>query len=121
MTRHRRQIEHLLRAELSELLRRRVKDPRLKGLVTVTEVSASSDLSQAKVFISILGTAEEKREVLQGLSSASPFLRHELGNHLSLRYVPELSFEMDDSIERGVHLLKLMEQVSAEDSESERS
>jgi ribosome-binding factor A len=121
MTRHGRQIEHLLRAELSELLQRRIKDPRLKGLVTVTEVSASSDLSQAKVFISILGTAEERREVFQGLNSASRFLRHELGRRLSLRYIPELSFEMDNSIERGVHLLKLIEQVSAEDGKLERS
>lgn len=114
MTRRRRQVGHLLRAELSELLRRQIKDPRLKGLITVTEVSISPDLREAKVFVSILGDEQEKEEALQGLSSAANFLRHELGRRVSLRHIPQLSFERDDSIERAVRLSQLMEQVSAE-------
>ena len=118
MTQRRKQVERLIRAEVSELLSRQVKDPRVKGLVTVTEVSTSPDLKQAKIFISIMGDENEKGEVLQGLNSASGFLRRELAKRVSLRHIPELSFEKDDSIERGIRLSQLIEQVSAEDSES---
>jgi ribosome-binding factor A len=118
VTHRRRQVEHLIRAELSELLSRQVNDPRLKGLVTVTDVSTSPDLKQARIFISIMGDAEEQGEVFQGLNSACSFLRHELAKRVSLRHIPELSFEKDDSIERGIRLSQLIEQVSAEGSES---
>lgn len=121
MTHRRKQVEHLIRAELSELLSRQVRDPRLKGLVTVTEVRTSPDLKQARIFISIMGDEKEKGEVFQGLSSASRFLRHELAKRVSLRHIPELSFEKDDSIERGIRLSQLIEQVSAGDSESGQS
>jgi ribosome-binding factor A len=121
VTHRRKQVEHLIRAEVSELLSRQVNDPRLKGLVTVTEVSASPDLKQARIFISVMGDEEEKGEVLQGLTSACSFLRHELAKRISLRYIPELSFEQDDSIERGIRLSRLIEQVSAEGSESGQS
>jgi ribosome-binding factor A len=121
VTYRRRQVEHLIRAELSELLSRQVNDPRLKGLVTVTEVSASPDLKQARIFISIMGDEEEQGEVFQGLSSACSFLRHELAKRVSLRHIPELSFEKDDSIERGVRLSQLIEHVSAEGSETGQS
>lgn len=114
MTRRRRQVEHLLRAELSELLRRQIKDPRVKGLITVTGVSTSTDLKEAKVFISIMGDDEEKQKAFQGLNSAAKFLRYELGRRVSLRHIPELSFERDDSIEHGIRLSQLIEQVSAE-------
>jgi ribosome-binding factor A len=121
VTHRRKQVEHLIRAELSELLSRQVRDPRLKGLVTVTEVRTSPDLKQARIFISIMGDEKEKGEVFQGLSSASSFLRHELAKRVSLRHIPELSFEKDDSIERGIRLSQLIEQVSAGDSESGQS
>jgi ribosome-binding factor A len=121
VTHRKKQIEHLMRAELSVLLRRQVKDPRLKGLVTVTEVQTSPDLRQARIFISIMGDEKEKEEVFQGLNSASSFLRHELAKRVSLRRIPELSFEKDDSIERGIRLSQLIEQVSAGDSESGQS
>lgn len=118
MTHRRKQVEHLIRAELSELLRCQVKDPRLNGFITVTGVSASPDLKQAKVFISTMGDEVEKEEVLQGLNCASRFLRRELGKRVSLRHIPELSFEKDDSIERAIRLSQLMKQVSAEGRES---
>jgi ribosome-binding factor A len=121
VTYRRKQVEHLIRAELSDLLSRQVNDPRLKGLLTVTEVSASPDLKQARIFISIMGDEEEQGEVFQGLSSACNFLRHELGKRISLRHIPELSFERDDSIERGIRLSQLIEQVSAEGSETGQS
>ena len=120
MTRRSRRLEHLLRAELSELLSRQIRDPRLKGLVTITEVSTSADLREAKVFVSVMGDDEEKEEALQGLNSAAKFLRRELGKRVSLRHTPELSFERDNSIERGIRLAELIKQVAAE-NEAEQS
>lgn len=110
-------VNNLIRQEISELLQRQVKDPRLGGFVTVTEVSTSSDLKYAKVFVSHIGTEEEKQQTLSGLAAAAGYLRSELGKRLGLRSVPELRFEWDDSIERGTRLLKLIDEV-AESSHS---
>ena len=112
MTRRIEQVDNLIRREISELLQRQVKDPRLGSFVTVTEVSTSPDLKYAKIFISRIGGEQEKQETLGALASASGFLRNELAKHLKLRRIPELSFQWDDSIERGAHLLELIDQVS---------
>lgn len=109
------QVNNLIRREISELLQRQVKDPRLGAFVAVTEVSTSSDLRYAKVFVSCISSEEEKRETLSTLASASGFFRRELAKHLRLRRIPELSFHWDDSIERGDHLLRLIDQVSSQD------
>jgi len=109
-------INNLIRRELSELLQRQVKDPRLGTFTAVTGVSTSPDLKYAKVFVSCISTEEEKQQKLQALASASGFFRKELARNLRLRYIPELSFYWDDSIERGDHLLRLIDEVSLEDS-----
>ena len=108
-------LNNLIRQEISELLQRQVKDPRLSHFVAVTEVSITSDLKSAKVFVSHMGSDEEKQDTLRVLSAASGFFRKELAKHLRLRRIPELSFYWDDSIERGDHLLRLIDQVSSED------
>jgi ribosome-binding factor A len=105
-------VNNLIRHEVSELLQRQVKDPRLGGFITVTEVSASPDLKYAKVFVSCIGSVEEKQETLSGLVAASGFLRNKLARHLRLRHVPQLRFQLDDSIERGARLLKLIDDVT---------
>ena len=120
MSRRQRQINHTIRREVGELLSRTVNDPRIKGIISVTEVDISPDLTQARVFISSMGTEEEKAEVIEGLTAASGFLRRELGGRLRMRYTPALTFERDDSIERGEHLLQLIEQVAAEDTHEEQ-
>ena len=107
-------VNNLIRREISELLQRQVKDPRLGAFVTVTEVSTSPDLRYAKVFVSCIGGEEEKQKTLSVLAGASGFFRKELANHLKLRRTPELSFHWDDSIERGDHLLRLIDQVSSQ-------
>lgn len=112
MSRRLERVNHLIREEISELLQRQVKDPRLGGFVTVTRVSTSSDLSHAKVFVSIMGEEEEKREVLEALATASGFLRKELSMRLRMRRSPELSFHRDDSIDQGAHVLQLINQVT---------
>ena len=88
---------------LSELLRG-VKDPRVQqGMLSVIRVETTGDLRYAKVWISVYGLKDEK-EFRRGLKSASGFLRRELGNSMSLRYTPELVFEVDHSIEYGAHI-----------------
>jgi ribosome-binding factor A len=106
-------VGNLIRHEISQLLQRQVKDPRLGNFVTVTEVSISSDLRYAKVFVSCIGSEEVKRDTLSGLAAASGFLRNQLSKRLRLRRIPELSFHWDDSIERGAHLLQLIDEVSS--------
>jgi len=105
-------VNNLIRREISELLQRQVKDPRLGNFIAVTEVSASPDLRYAKIFVSCIGSMEERQETISALAAASGFFRNELGRRLKLRRIPELSFQWDDSIERGAHLLNLIDQVS---------
>ena len=96
------------------MLQRQVKDPRLGSFLIVTDVVTSTDLKYAKVFVSCISSDEEKREIMKGLTSAAGFLRKELTGKLKLRRIPEFSFFWDDSIERGNHLLQLIDQVSSE-------
>ncbi len=119
MTRRIERLNHLIRDVLSELLQRQVKDPRLSNFLTVTRVSISPDLQHAKVFISIMGS--DQGETLKALYNASGFLRKELGARLTLRHIPELSFHNDDSIEQGIRVLHLIEQVAAGEGEQDQS
>ena len=112
MTRRMERIGKLIKQEISGLLEREVNDPRLSNLISVTDVSLSPDLRQAKVFVSILGDEEKKQDMLAGFNNASGFLRKELAPRLRLKCVPKLSFYYDDSIERGARLLNLIGQVS---------
>ena len=107
-------MNSLIRQGISELLQRQVKDPRLGNFIAVTEVSTSPDLKHAKIFVSRIGSGEEKQETLDTLASASGFFRSELFKRLRLRHTPELSFQWDDSIERGNHLLQLIDEVTTE-------
>lgn len=117
-TRRQERVSELIREEISELIKREVNDPRLGGFISVTEVVVSSDLRHAKVFVSIMGSEEEKRQVEKGLAAASGFIRKGLGQRLALRYTPELIFQRDESIERGSRLLQLINEVTAQDSAS---
>ena len=92
------QVGGLIQKEISDLLLRKVKDPRLE-LVTITGVDVSPDLKLARVFFSRLGNPEEIRNTLQGLKKASGFIKRELAARLHLRYVPEVEFFHDPSFE----------------------
>jgi len=111
MTRRIERVNNLIRHEISELLQRQVKDPRLGNFVAVTEVSTSADLKHAKIFVSCICSEEEKQNTLSALVAASGFLRNELAGRLRLRRIPELSFQWDDSIERGAYLQELIDKV----------
>ena len=113
MSHHIERVNSLIRQELSELLKRQVKDPRLGNFVTVTAVATSPDMKYAKVYVSRIGSQEERQEMLRVLASASGFFRRELIKRLRIRRVPELNFQWDDSIERGDRLSRLIDQVTS--------
>lgn len=112
MSRRLERLGTLLREELSDLLRREMQDPRLAQLITITRVDVSSDLQYARVHVSVMGSAEEKDATLAALRKASAFLRHHLSQRLTIKKVPLLQFRLDESLERGDRLLRLMDQVS---------
>jgi ribosome-binding factor A len=119
MTRRSERVSNLIRQKISELLQERINDPRLNTFISVTRVVTSSDLSTAKVYVSSIGDNVDKDDVLEGFKSATGFFRRELSKHLTLRHVPELSFQFDDSIEIGTRVLNLIEQVARENSDDE--
>ncbi len=88
-----------------------VNDPRM-GFATVTAVTVSPDLGHARVFISTMGTDKEREHTMKALINARGFLRREISGKIRLRHVPELSFVHDQSIERGVHLIKIIDEVN---------
>jgi ribosome-binding factor A len=112
MSRRTERVNRLLREEISDSLQHQLKDPRLDSFITITRVSTTPDLRYAKVFVSIMGSKEEKASALAALSTASGFLHRQLKARLTLRRIPELSFHQDDSIEHGARILELIKQVT---------
>ena len=105
-------LGELILGEISALVTRDIKDPRI-GFVTFTRVEMSDDLRYAKVFVSTLGTEEEKARTLQGLASATGYIRRHLGRVLHLRYTPEITFLIDASLEHGAKIAQLLRQLHA--------
>ncbi len=99
-------INEEIQRELAALIPM-VKDPRVTGMISVMAVDTTTDLRYARVFISILDKSDEQ-QVMRGLKSASGWLRRELGHRLQLRYTPELSFVLDESIDKGAHILAML-------------
>ncbi|HAI09340.1 MAG TPA: 30S ribosome-binding factor RbfA [Dehalococcoidia bacterium] len=109
-------VNELLRLEISQLLARQVKDPRLSGVITITEVRAAPDLRTALVLVSVMGDDETKKTALAGIQSAAKFMRRELRDRVSLRYVPFLSFTLDDSLETSDRLMGMLNQIHLDQS-----
>lgn len=104
-------VNELLRQEISQLLSRQIKDPRLTGVISITQVRTTDDLRSALVSLSVMGDAAAKRDALEGIQSAATFIRKELRDRVALRYVPFLSFEVDNSLEEADKLLQIMNQL----------
>ena len=113
MTQRTNRIDSQIRAELMELLQREMKDPRI-GFVTVTRVETARDLGTAKVWVSVLGTPEEQQSAIKAMTDAAPWLRHQLGDRLTLRKIPQLVIRHDDSIEAGDRVLRLLNELEQE-------
>jgi ribosome-binding factor A len=112
-------VNQLIRQELSDLLQRGTKDPRLSGYISINSVETTPDLRHAKVFVSCLCDEEKKKEILAALGHSSGFFRSELAKHLTMRRVPELHYAWDDSIEHGTHLNALIDKVMGDEPPSE--
>ena len=114
MSRRLQRLSGLFQEELSDLLLRQVKDPRLAQFVSITRVDITPDLSHARVYVSVMGSQEEKTSTMEGLTSAAHYLRRELNNRLTLRRIPALSFHRDDSLEQGARVLDLIRQIGGD-------
>lgn len=110
MSRRTERVEEMLREEISVLLQRQLKDPRL-GFVTITGAEVTTDLRHAKVFVSVLGTPEEAEHSLEALNRARGFLRTEIGKRAHLRTVPEMKFLEDETTQTGSRIFQLLEVV----------
>ncbi|NOU93387.1 30S ribosome-binding factor RbfA [Paenibacillus sp. LMG 31456] len=104
-----------IKKELSQIIQSEMKDPRI-GFITVTGVDLTNDLSQAKIFLSVLGTDEQKEETLKALGRGSGFIRSEIGKRIRLRKIPELLFRFDASIDYGTKIERLLDQVNGENA-----
>lgn len=104
----------LLVEEISDILRTRVKDPRV-GFVTITGVVMTPDLRIAKVYFSVLGNEEERSKSIQALESARTFIQSEVGSRIRLRFNPELHFHQDTSLEYGARIESLLARIHAQD------
>ncbi|MFD2208867.1 30S ribosome-binding factor RbfA [Virgibacillus halophilus] len=104
-------VAEQMKKELGDILSKKIKDPRV-GFVTVTDVEVTGDLQQAKVFISVLGNDEEKKETLLGLAKAKGFIRSEIGHRIRLRKTPEITFEFDEALEYGNRIENLLRDLN---------
>lgn len=103
--------------ELSLIIRQEIKDPRIHMMTSVTSVEVAPDLKTCKAYISVMGSDEEKKDTIAGLRSAEGYVRRQLAKRLNLRNTPEIQFVLDQSIECGVHMSRLIDEVNKETPE----
>ncbi|MDP9304019.1 MAG: 30S ribosome-binding factor RbfA [Actinomycetota bacterium] len=115
MTDRMRRVNESVRQVLSEAIGQ-LKDPRI-GFVTITGVETSTDLRHARVYLSVLGAERKRAQTLAGLEAARSLLQAQLGRELRLKRTPQLAFEYDPSVERGVRMTKLIDELAPDDSE----
>ena len=109
--------EEVLR-ELSNIIRNEVKDPRISVMCSVVAVEVAPDLKSAKVYISVLGDEKAQNDTMEGLRSSAGFIRHKLASNVNLRNTPEVQFILDQSIEYGVRMSKLIDDVNQGNEEA---
>ncbi len=103
-------VQELIKQEVSKIILQELKDPRI-GFVTVTQVDVSGDLKYAKIYVSLLGSQEEVKNTWAALQSSLGYLRREIGNRIKLRCTPELSFQIDKSLDHSVHIQELLDKI----------
>ncbi|MEB3165048.1 MAG: 30S ribosome-binding factor RbfA [Cyanobacteriota bacterium] len=108
-------VAALIRREVSELLVNGIRDERVhQGMVSVTNVEVAGDLQHCRIHVSVLGSEEERRQVLEGLRAASSYVKGELGRRLQMRRTPEVVFQIDRGLERGTNVLGLLNRLEEE-------
>ncbi len=105
-------VDELLRQEIGSIIAREIADPRV-GFATVTSVETTPDLRHAKVFVSVIGQAEDRKATLTALGRAMPFIQHELGKRLRIKRIPQFHLELDETLERGTRVLHLLNELEA--------
>lgn len=98
--------------ELSNIIRNEIKDPRIHPMTSIIEVNVTPDLKYCKAYISVLGNENEQKETMEGLKSAVGYIRKQLAHTLNLRYTPEIQFFLDQSIEYGIHMSHMIDDVN---------
>jgi ribosome-binding factor A len=112
-------INEEIKKEVSNTIQNKIKDPRKSAMVSVTSVETTKDLSYTKVFVSIFGNELAKKETLQALKSSTGLMRKEIGAHVKLRHVPQVIIELDETIDKAIHLEGLFNQIKATDKKQE--
>ena len=115
MSRRTERINEQLREEISTVLARQIKDPRLNAVASITRVESSSDLRSARVYISVLGNDKQRKEALEGLQSAASFMRREIRNRINMKHTPFMTYLLDDSLQEADQLLRLLNEVKPDE------
>ncbi len=113
-------ISEEIRKVVSTLIINGLKDPRVSTMTSVTDVEVTGDLEYATIYVSVLGDDKAKDENLKGLESAKGFIRNEIAKQLDLRHAPKPIFKLDESIEHGIYMSKLIDSVTKKDEEKKR-
>ena len=105
-------VRKTLMKEISDILLKEIKDPKISGLISITDVEVSHDNSYAKVFYSVLSSDDKKDEIVDAIKKNTPKIRYEVGKRVRLRLTPELNFILDESLERGARITDLIDKIS---------
>lgn len=116
MTTRQEKIRELLKEEISDIIRREMKDPRL-GFITVTDAEVTPDLRHAKVFVSVMGSDEERNRNMNILKNSERFFRQAFGKRVKMKVTPEIHFVLDTSVDRSIRILELLEQVKNDEQD----
>lgn len=103
-------LAEAIKREFFDMLQNEIRDPRV-GFITITRVEVSSDLRNAKIYVSIYGSSTEQEATMEILTNAQGYIRGEIGRRIRLRYTPEITFKLDASIAQGVRVVKLLEKI----------
>jgi ribosome-binding factor A len=108
-------VQELIKQEVSQIILKELKDPRI-GFITVTQVDVTGDLRNAKIYVSLMGSEEQIRDCWDGLQKALGYIRREIGKRIRLRCTPELSFQLDKSLDYSVHIQELLSKIKDDEA-----
>ena len=111
-------VKQTLKEEISKILEYELKDPRI-GMVTVTRVELTNDLRHAKVYFSVMGDDNKKEQARKGVESATGFVKKLIGQRIRLKFLPEITFKYDDSIEYAQHISEVLEKIKKQEKGNE--
>lgn len=119
MSQRKQRVAQQIKEEISNIIHDKIKDPRI-GFVTITKVDLTNDLRSAKIFYSVLGEDDKKKQAKMGIESALKYIRKLLGDNLKLRYTPEIIFKIDNSAEYNIHMGKIFDQIEQERKDKQK-